>query len=386
MPASRSAFAPDVRRALPALVVVRFVLNTSARMVFTFLPAISRGTGLSTQALGNVIFARDMTGLLGPATGRFARRVGSWRTMVIAGVCASIGMLLLPLGTAGVVVGFVLWGLCRTAFLVSMNSWIGDVVAYERRSRASGMIELTWAAAPLIGLPIIGVLIDEVGWWAAPTILGLLGLPFSLLMHRTGTSASSAQVQSAVSGRVSMSPNTLAALVGLALLTGAAQFLLFIHGQWLEETYDFDASQVGFALVAVGIAEAIASYGTSRVTDGLGKRNAVIAGTFVLGVGLVGLAIAPAPPLALGLGLLVLAFLGFEFAIVSSIPLVSELDPGARSHVVGRSVGLTTITRATVSLATPRLYDSLGFRSTMIAGTIAAVGAIVTMAALVKEP
>ena len=138
--------------------------------------------------------------------------------------------------------------------------------------------------------------------------------------------------------------------------------------------------------MAVGIAEAIASYGTSRVTDGLGKRNAVIGGAFVLSIGLVGLAIAPDPPLALGLGLLVLAFLGFEFAIVSSIPMVSELDPSARSHVVGRSVGLATITRASVSLISPGLYESLGFRSTMIAGTIAAFASIVTMVTLVKEP
>lgn len=360
-------------------------------MVFSFLPAISRGSGLSTQALGNIIFARDMTGLLGPSAGRLVERVGTWRTMVVAGFMASVGMLLVPLGPVGVAIGLVLWGICRTAFLVSMNSWVGDVVAYERRSRASGMIELTWAAAPLVGLPLIGVLIDVVGWWAAPTVLGLLGMPLGVLMQRAGSDtidshSAPSPVSSGSIAPGAMSRNTLSALAGLALLTGAAQFLFFTHGLWLEDTYDFDPSQVGFALIAVGVAEAIASYGTARFTDGIGKRNAVIAGTVVLTVALFGLALFPDPPLIVGLGLLVVAFLGFEFAIVSSIPMVSELEPSARSTVVGRSIGLSTITRASVSLLSAWLYAGNGFRNVMIGGAVAALAAIVTMVALVKEP
>lgn len=386
MPDERgSAFSPEVRRALPALAAQRFIVNVGARMVFTFLPAISRGSGMSLSALGQVIFARDITGLLGPASGGFVRRFGSWRTMVLAGLGAAIGMLLVPFGPIGIAIGFVIWGICRTGFLVSMNSWIGDVVAYQRRGRATGLIELTWAGAALVGLPFMGVLIDQVGWWAAPTALGLMGLPLTLLMQRT-QAGDTTRVSAPIAAPASIGRNTMMALIGLALMTGATQFLLFTHGLWLEETYGFDSAQVGFAIVAVGIAEAIASYGTSRITDGMGKRNAVVAGTLVLAVALVGFAVFPAPPLAVGLALLVVAFLGFEFAIVSSIAMVSELEPGARSAVVGRSVGLSTMTRASVSLLCGWLYETSGFRITMILGAAVAAVSIVVMTALVHEP
>lgn len=363
----------------------RFVVNVGARMIFTFLPAISRGSGMSLSALGRVIFARDITGLLGPAAGGVVRRFGSWRTMVVTGLGAAVGMLLVPFGPAGIAIGFVLWGICRTGFLVSMNSWIGDVVAYQRRGKASGLIELTWAGAALVGLPVMGVLIDRVGWWAAPTALGLLGLPFAALMQRTDV-GDTTRVSAPLAAPASIGWNTMMALVGLALMTGATQFLLFTHGLWLEDTYGFDASQIGFAIVAVGVAEAIASYGTSRVTDGMGKRNAVVAGTVVLGLALVGFAVFPAPPLLAGLTLLVVAFLGFEFAIVSSIPMVSELEPGARAAVVGRSVGLSTMTRATVSLVCGWLYETSGFRITMILGASVAALSVVIMTTMVHEP
>jgi len=363
----------------------RLIINTASRMLFTFLPAISRGSGMSVEALGRVIFARDMTGLLGPAVGGVVRRAGAWRTMVWAGVLGAVGMLLVPFGVVGIVIGLVLWGLCRTSFIIALNSWLGDAVAYERRARATGLVELTWAAAALIGLPLMGVLIDAVGWWMAPTILGLLGLPFAALMARIESQAKVAATTTQHRSIV-MSRNTIFALVAVALMTGAAQFLLFTHGLWLESTYDFDPAQVGFAIVAVGAAEAVASYGTSLITDRLGKRNGVIAGTVVLAAALAGFSALPAPALFIGLGLLVIAFLGFEFAIVSSIAMVSELEPEGRSAAIGRSVGLSTVARAGVSLLCGWLYDVVSFRTIMLLATATAVAAIILLLGFVVEP
>lgn len=354
--------------------------------MFSFLPAFSRGTGLSTGALANFLAVRDLTGLLGPAAGGVVRRFGPWRTMVAAGALAAVGILLVPLGPIGVVIGLVLWGVCRTGFLVSLNSWIGEIVAYERRGRVTGMIELTWAGAALIGLPIMGLLIDQVGWWAAPSLLGALGLPLALAMGAVATDRPEMSDGPAQVAGVRIGQNANAALVGFALLTAAAQFLLITHGSWLEDTYGFDPAQVGFAIVAVGAAEAIASYGTARVSDALGKRNSVVAGTVVLGIALALFALAPSPSLPIGLALLVVAFFGFEFAIVSSIAMVAELEPTARAAVIGRSVAVSTTARAAISAGGAWVYAASGFRTAMICGAVAAVVAVVVLTAAVEEP
>ncbi len=176
------------------------------------------------------------------------------------------------------------------------------------------------------------------------------------------------------------------ALASFTLLNGAAQLLVFSHGIWLEDTYGFDAAQVGFAIVAVGVAELLASFSSSRLTDRLGKRNSVAFGALVLTVGLAGLAGVGDPPLAAGLGLLVLAFLGFEFGLVSAIPLVAELDPNARAEVIGRSVGLSIVARAAASLLASLLIIDQGFRLLMVlASVLAAVTTALTIVA-VREP
>ena len=379
-------FAPGVARALVPVAAQRLVLNTSGRMVFTYLPALARGFGLSVTAMGWVVFARDLTGLAGLGLGRLVDRWGPWRTMVGAGLGAAVGLALTLAGPVGVVVGFVLWGLFRTGYLVAVNSWIAGVVAYERRGRATGLVELTWAAAALVGLPVMGVLISTLGWWAAPLVLAAAGPPLALWAAATPVPDRRA-VPAAGPGPVSDARwGSTPSLVALTLPTVAAQFLFFVHGLWLERTYGFDPAQVGFAVVAVGTAEACASTASSRLTDVVGKRRAVLAGVAMLTVGVTALAVVPAPPLAWGLGLLALSFLGFEFAIVSSIPLVSELDPADRSTVLGRWVGISTVGRAATSAAAAWLFTVGGFRASMAAAATVAVVSLAAVAVLVPEP
>lgn len=384
--ARSGSFSPEARRALRVLVPQRFIINTAGRMVFSFLPALARGSGLSVTSFSTVLFARDMTGIVGPLAGRVSRRLGSWRAMVLGGLGSAIGLLLASIGPIGIVVGLVLWGIFKALFLVGINSWIGDVVAYERRAQASGLVELTWAGAALVGLPLVGLSIDTMGWRAAPLILGLVGAPLALVMARMAAPAEEHAVPAPTSSIFAMQPNTRFALVSFALMTAAAQFLLLSHGLWLEDTYDFDPAQIGFAIGAVGVAEFVASYGTSLLTDRLGKKNAVLFGTAVLGLALVGFAFAPAPPLFVGLGLLMIAFLGFEFAIVSSIPMVSELEPTYRSEVVGRSVGLMTVSRAVATFAAGWLYVHAGFAATMAAGAATAAVSVALLIMRVVEP
>ncbi len=366
------------------MIVLRLVMNTGSRMMFTFLPEFSRGTGIDVERLGRLLSLRDLSGLTAPFVGRTSDRIGTRKVMLAGGLLGAIGMFLFTLGTAGVVIGLVCFGLGRIGYHVGMNAWVGHEVAYERRGRATGQIEMTWAGAALIGLPTMGLLIDRLGWRAAPAALILATVPLTAVLAKRLPEPSA--LPSGHGVRPTLSLSGWMALVSFTLLNGSAQLLVFSHGIWLEETYGFDAAQVGIAIVAVGVAELFASFSSSRLTDRLGKRNSVAFGALVLTIGLAGLAALGDPPLAVGLGLLVLAFLGFEFGIVSAIPLVAELDPNARAEVIGRSVGLSIVARAAASLVASLLILDQGFRLVMtLATALAAVTTAVTIIA-VREP
>ena len=379
-----SDFRPEVRRVLPAIIAVRFLVNVSMRMGYTFLPAFARGAGLSVGATSAALSARELTALSAPLMGRLSDRSGAIRVMGIGGLVAGTGLLIATLGAPGLVVGFVILGFGRTANQVSLGAWVGSVVAYERRGRATGLIELTWGGAALVGLPIVGLLIDGLAWWTPQAILGSAILVASL--HILRRESSHERPVAVATRKPHMTRPAVAALAANGALTGAAQFLFLTHGLWLEDVYDLETAEVGLAVLAVGAVEVVATMGSSRLTDRLGKRRSIIGGVLVMTSMILLLAAVDAPPLGIGLLVLVVAFLGFEYAIVSAMPLLSELDPGARAQMVGRAVMVTTLVRAVITPVATLLYVEFGFSATMFTAAGAGVLALVLASFVMVDP
>ncbi len=369
---------------MPILIALRLVVNTGSRMMFTFLPEFSRGTGIELDTLGRLLSLRDMTGLIAPWVGRRSDRKGTGPVILAGGILAGVGMALFALGSLGVIIGLICYGLAHLAYNIGMNAWVGHEVAYERRGQASGRIEMTWAGAALVGLPTMGVLIDRLGWRAAPMALAILALPLTAMAATRLPPPTASKTGPRV--KPNMSTAAWASVAAFALLTGSAQLLVFSHGIWLEDTYRFDPSQVGFAILTVGVAELFASYGSSQLADRIGKRNSLAVGTMILTVGLGGLAAVDDPPLVIGLGLLIIAFLGFEFGVVSAIPLLAELDPSARAEVIGRAVGLSIVGRALGSVLAAEVIIRQGFRTVMVIGAIIALVTLAVTLGLMNEP
>lgn len=367
------------------MVILRFVGNVGGRMMFSFLPAFSRGTGFSIDQLGTILSLRELVGLVAPFVGRMSDRVGTAKVMIAGGALIGIGLVLMSLGATGMVIGLTLWGFGRIAYHVAMNAWVANEVAYDRRGRATGQVEMSWAAAALIGLPVTGLLIDELGWRAAPLTFGLASIPLTMVLARRLDATTEATTSMPAQGQP-LSRTALATLAGFGLMNLAFQLLVFSHGIWLEQTYDFDPTQVGFAIIAVGLAELAGSYGSSRFTDAMGKKSSIIAGIAVLTLGLVGLIVYANPPLLFGLALLAVSFLGFEYAIVSAIPLVAEVHPQARAQTIGRAVGLSVVGRAGANYLASNLIEEQGFAFILTIAAGLSIATIVLIAFVVHEP
>jgi predicted MFS family arabinose efflux permease len=383
-PSLLADFDPGVRRSLPWLVAFRWISNAGVRFAYTFLPAIARGTGLPVEEVGRLLALRDLTGLAAPGAGRLSDRLGTTRVLVLGGLVAVGGLVASVFGPVGLLAGFVAFGLGKIAFDLALNAWVGHEVPYARRGRAMGLVELAWALAAVLLLPVIGVMIDLFGWHAAPLFLAAAGAPLLVGIRRV---ASTTHVPPAGSpARPTFDRATIGLYAAFGALTLASQFLIVGHGLWLEDTYGLGAAQVGLAVVAVGAVELVATVGTIAGTDRLGKRRAVAGGSLLLGLAAAGLAVAEAPPLVVGLALLAVAFLGFEFAFVSALPLVAELDPGARATAIGIALGTSTVIRAAGSWIGASLYVAQGFTALMTTSAAAAALTIALTATVVREP
>jgi hypothetical protein len=85
-----------------------------------------------------------------------------------------------------------------------------------------------------------------------------------------------------------------------------------------------------------------------------------------------------------GLLLLGVFFIGFEFAIVSLLPLAANMIPGAPGRGLGYTIGGGTLGRAVMSVVATAAYESSGFGMPALIAAFCAVGVIACIGAYAR--
>jgi predicted MFS family arabinose efflux permease len=340
---------------MAVIFLARTVLNTAQRIIYPFLPSIARGLDISLTAASGLVSLRMIAGLAAPLLGPFAERQGRRRSMETGLFVFTLASLFLvssgSLGTATLIAtaaAFLLYGLSKVLYDPAMHAYLGDVVPYRTRGRAIGIIELSWSSAWLIGVPLAGFLIEQFSWrapWFVMIILGLLSIGLTHRFLPPGRSPTQIAVGQRVRTLLISSWHALLGrrqvfvllLVSL-LLTMALEVPFIVYGAWLETSFGLSLSTLGLASIVVGLAEASAELGTTVLTDRLGKRRSVLTGLGGMAASLLLLPSLASLGLASALAGIVLVVVAFEFAIVSLLPLVTELAPEKRTTLLSLNI------------------------------------------------
>jgi predicted MFS family arabinose efflux permease len=381
-----------LRVELPALTAARTALNTAIRMVYPFLPRIARGLGVDLEAIALIVTARSGLGLFGPVFGSLADRRGRKNAILIALALFTAAMSLVFVWPSypALFVGLLLGGVSKLIFDSAMQAYIGDRVDYRRRGLAIAVTELAWSGAFLIGVPVIGWLIARTGQWYAPfPLLAAWGLLAGVLLWRVlpGDANDAGQRSPLPFMRgVRLILSHRSALAGLAiglLISLGNEVVMIVFGAWMENSFGLEVAALGAASAVIGVAELVSEGAVGGFVDRVGKRRAVAIGIItnaaacvllpVLGFGVEGALV----------GLFVF-FLTFEFALVSAIPLMTELVPDARATLMAGNLAAHSAGRMIGALAGPPLF-TLG----LLANGIAAAGinllALVVLVLFLRE-
>lgn len=379
-------------RTLGVILLSRWALNLQFRVVYPFLPAISRGLGVPLATASLLLTIRSAVAAASPIYGFLADRYGR-RRMMYAGIIALIigaSLVAVAPGLGLVLVAFAVLGFAKASFDPAAQAYVGDAVPYARRGRVMGILELPWALAWLVGVPTAGFLIAQAGWRAPFWVIGGLGVASLLALrfvapqcghpdpaHPPSHAAVGASPgiskeapQDSPTGRRtsdllrgSLKPlltrRALPALAVTLLLMLANENISIVYGAWLEQEFGLALGVLGLASIVVSLADLAAEGLSAGLVDGLGKRRAVLGG---LGLNVVAYLALPVLAGSLGSALLgvTLVFFTFEFSIVALLPLISELTPGARGTMLALNVTAMSIGRLLGSLTAPYLWKTGG--------------------------
>lgn len=389
---------------LLVFLVGRFTVNTAFRVVYPLLPFLAAALGVDLATVSLAVTVLVGTGLLSPLGGllgdlrgeRFAMLAGLAVIVLGAMACALAPGLWPFLG------GNLLIGLGASIYLPPVQAYASNRSSYAQRGRVLGILELSWALSALVGVATLTQVVERVGsiapaYWAiaagALITLGLTwGLPadpppppprrLSMAKPATGEAAPAdprpepgAGHTPRLSAWAALRQPGVAAIMAFLILQIIGVEVVFVsHAAWLERDFGATTELLGLVFALIGLAELGGSGGATLFTDRIGKRRAVL-----IGFGLMAAAILLLPLATGQLGwffvLFLLFALGFEFGIVSALPLISGLTAQGRGTLIAATITVIGVARIIGSLLGPWLFVGYGFWGNgLAAGALALVG------------
>ncbi len=343
---------------------------------------------MSLSTIASAVTVRSSLGiaapLLGPLFDIWGRKIG-----MLAGLgffIAGMGVMAIWGSYAALFVSLLLVAACKIIFDPAMQSYLGDHVAYKRRGLAIALTEFGWSGAFLLGMPLVGWLIARAGWRAPFPVLAAVGL---MVMAALWWMLPSDSVP--LSGRPTFSkavravlarPSALAALAASLVVSTAYDTVAIVFGAWLEQSFGLHVIALGAVSALIGVAEFSGEGVVAGFSDRLGKRRTVVLGIAFAAIGCLTLPLI-SRTLPGALISLFLIYITFEIAIVSAIPMMTELVPGARATVMAGNVAALSLGRALGASLGPALF-SLGMWANSITAAVLALCAMAILLLFVR--
>ncbi|HEX9796677.1 MAG TPA: MFS transporter [Anaerolineales bacterium] len=377
-----------LRVQLAAFSATRTVVNSGFRMVYPFLPALARGLGVDLQAMALAVTARSVLGVFSPFLGSLADVRGRRWGMVAGLVIFGIGSLIVPLRPIyPVVIGALLISMVgKLIFDPAMQAYLGDRVAYAQRGLAIAVTELGWSFSSLIGIPLIGWLMEARGWSAPFPWLALLAFSSALLLWRLiPQDRPDPRKGSTLYSKFGLVLRNRSALAGLSvgfLTTAGNESVNIMYGAWMEVSFGLQLAALGAATAVIGLSELLGEGMVAGLADRLGKQR-------IVALAILGNALAGPALLALGTNLtgaligLFFFYLTFEIVIVGLIPMMTQIVPAARATVLASNVAGLSLGRAVGATAGPILF-SYGLLANATAATLVDLLALVALLGFVR--
>lgn len=371
-----NSYPAEVREHIGLLTVARTAANACFRFTPAFLATIAAGKGVTLDRIGVALAISELSGLASPLTGRVAERLHRRTAMWVGLAGVGAGTLLASAGgpLAVFTVALVVIAQSKMMFDLGLAAWVSDHVPFARRGRVIGLTETSWAFGLLLGVTAMGLVTAATSWQLGYAVGAVAVVALAAGVARAvpddAHPPTAHAPRATMPGRVSRHGWTV--IAGVFCLMSASQALFVTLSGWLRDVFELTDSSIAAVSFCIGFGELFASLSAARVADRWGKERAVAvgAGAMVPAALLVALThdrLLPALPL------LVVAIVAFEFAIVSAIPLGTELVPGAPARGLALMLAAGTLGRATMSIVATRVYVSHGMEwAAALSATLAA--------------
>lgn len=305
-----SETSPPSRLVILLLALAGFASMASMRVTDAMLPALSEAFARPVADVAqNITLFAIAYGVMQLAYGPLGDRHGTLRVIGLATLACAVGALGSALAESlpMLLVFRTLNGATAAAIIPLSMAWVGDNVPYERRQVTLAHM-LSGAVLGLISGQVAGgFLADTLGWQVAFALLTLLFLAAGGLLLVALRRQPALSPPKADKGRTNyfsrirevLNISRARRILALVFLEGIAAFgaLAFVASH-LYTRLDVSLTQAGLMVALFGVGGLIFAALARPLVARLGEPGLAAGGGVLMGLGFIGLALAPLPALA----------------------------------------------------------------------------------------
>ncbi|HEY4333383.1 MAG TPA: MFS transporter [Ilumatobacteraceae bacterium] len=364
------SYSVEVRHAMTPMTVAKIGANSAVRYSAPFIAAVASGLHVSLTTVGTALGIAELVGLTAPlivrGAVRFTRRTAM--SLGLIGIAIGAGVSATSRNIVMFAVGLSIMNLTKIVFDTGIIGWLTDRIDYARLGRVIGLTETAWALALLSGVVLMGLATGIWSWRWGYVLALIFVVVLSVVLRQTLPTETSPPPPVRVErhARPQLGAGWFV-IVGTVALTAAAQAMFVTFGKWLQTEFDVTDTQLTIVIFGLGAAELLAASSTVRFLDRWGKQASVMYGAALIVPA--GLALAVLHHhLAIGLILLGVFIVGFEFSILATLSLANNLVPDQPSVGLGFMVGAGTLGRAIMASPATAAFSHNGMWAPSVLG------------------
>ena len=380
---------------LLTLWLVLFTQSSQFLIVAPVLPRIGEQLHVQAEYLGFLVTGYAIgTATFAILAGPVSDHVGR-RTILRIG-CGVMAVVLLMHGLASDFTSLLalrcLAGAASGILAGAAVAYVGDVIPYERRGAAMGVVMSAMAFGQILGIPLGSVLAGMFGFQSAFISFGgvmlvawaltLTALP-AVDMGEPEPFGLRQAIDSYASLLVRRDIQAVA-VAGVLMMLSVSSFIVY-QPTWLEDHFDASPNTVASLFLVGGLANALVGPLAGRLSDRVGRKTLVVLGSGGLALFMIVMPFTPTLPLIYVLFFVIMGTVALRISPYNAL-LTAMVDQHHRGTLMSLSMAVSQVGFALGAAVAGWTYVSLGYTGNAVAAGLGALAVGVILALGVSEP
>ena len=275
---------------LVILLLARISLDLDFQSITLYFSTLSESFNVQLWLMGFLVSIYSISILLSPVFGSLSDQYGRRRFLTLGLIvfALSSGLMTIAQNWLSILIARAVAGLGRAIFLPALLAELGDQYAYEKRSRAMGLVRLSWPITFIFGVPLVGYSIEHLSWRFPFIVLGILALFSSVLVNLMDSTNDKSHFQGPILKqsiylfkKVVSNRSALSGLLLMFFAVGAIQGIFAFFPIWMETKFQIKETSISVILAFMGVGTLIGTLLATWIGDRIGPKRCTISGLLI---------------------------------------------------------------------------------------------------------